>query len=78
MFELLAWVQISLSAGSFSGRNFPLYYCYRDSVLNVVYMRFERGLLAVYASGRLLSRSDYHIRPKFEARFMDGKVSSET
>lgn len=51
---------------------------YRDSVLNVVYMRFERGLLAVYASGRLLSRSDYHIRPKFEARFMDGKVSSET
>lgn len=51
---------------------------YRDSVLNVVYMRFERGLLAVYASRRLLSRSDYHIRPKFEARFMDGKVSSET
>lgn len=51
---------------------------YRDSVLNVVYMRFERGLLAVYASGRLLSWSDYHIRPKFEARFMDGKVSSET
>ena len=51
---------------------------YRDSVLNVVYMRFERGLLAVYASGRLLSRSDYHIHPKFEARFMDGKVSSET
>ena len=51
---------------------------YRDSVLNVVYMRFERGLLAVYASGRLLSRSDNHIRPKFEARFMDGKVSSKT
>lgn len=47
---------------------------YRDSVQ----MRFERGLLAVYASGRLLSRSDYHIRPKFEARFMDGKVSSKT
>lgn len=27
---------------------------YRDSVLNVVYMRFERGLLAVYASGRMV------------------------
>lgn len=48
MFELLAWVQISLSAGSFSGRNFPLYYCLPwfcpKCGLHAVWTRFARGL----------------------------------